>query len=48
MEPPLHEGDETFELDGAQESELLAVIAEAERGELVSALEPLSPWHSGV
>ncbi len=43
-----HEGDETFELDGAQESELLAVIAEAERGELVSALEPLSPWHSGV
>ena len=42
-----HEGDETFELDGAQESELLAVIAEAERG-LVSASEPLSPWHSGV
>jgi hypothetical protein len=32
-----HEGDETFELDAAQESELLAAIAEAERGELVSA-----------
>jgi len=33
------EGDETFELDAAQESELLAAIAEAERGELVSAAE---------
>ena len=36
-----HEGDETFELDAAQESELLAAIAEAERGELVSASELL-------
>ena len=33
------EGDETFELNAAQESELLAAIAEAERGELVSASE---------
>jgi hypothetical protein len=36
-----HEGDETFELDPAQESELLAAIAEAERGELVRASELL-------
>ena len=36
-----HEGNETFELDAAQESELLAAIAEAERGELVSASELL-------
>ena len=36
-----HEGDETFELDAAQESELLAAIAEAERGELVSTSELL-------
>jgi hypothetical protein len=35
------EGDETFELDAAQESELLTAIAEAERGELVSASEVL-------
>ena len=42
------ERDETFELDAAQESELLAAIAEAERGELVSASELLSPRHSGV
>ena len=35
------EGDETFELDAAQESELLAAIAEAERGELVRASELL-------
>ena len=34
-------GDETFELDAAKESELLAAIAEAERGELVSASEVL-------
>ena len=33
------EGDETFELNAVQESELLAAIAEAERGELVSASE---------
>jgi hypothetical protein len=37
----VHEGDETFELDAAQESELLAAIAEAERGELVSTSELL-------
>lgn len=36
-----HEGDETFELDSAQESQLLAAIAEAERGELISASELL-------
>jgi hypothetical protein len=36
-----HEGDETFELDAAQESELLAAIAAAERGEFVSASELL-------
>jgi hypothetical protein len=36
-----HEGDETFDLDAAQEAELLAAIAEAERGELVSAPELL-------
>ena len=29
------EGDETFELDSSQENELLAAIAEADRGELV-------------
>ena len=31
------EGDETFELDAAQENQLLAAIAEAERGETISA-----------
>jgi hypothetical protein len=36
-----HEGDETFELEAAQETELLAAIAEAERGELVNASELL-------
>lgn len=36
-----HEGDETFELDAAQETALLAAIAEAERGELDSASELL-------
>lgn len=35
------EGDETFELNAAQESELLAAIAEADRGELISATEVL-------
>ena len=35
------EGDETFALDSTQESELLAAIAEAERGELMSASELL-------
>jgi len=35
------EGDETFEPDAAQEAELLGAIAEAERGELVSASELL-------
>lgn len=32
-----HEGDETFELEAAQEAQLLAAIAEADRGELVDA-----------
>lgn len=32
-----HEGDETFELDAAQEASLLAAIAEAERGEVFDA-----------
>ena len=36
-----HKGDDTFELDPAQESQLLAAIAEAERGELISASELL-------
>jgi hypothetical protein len=36
-----HEGDETFELDAAQEIELLAAIAEAERGEVVDAFDLL-------
>lgn len=35
------EGDETFELDASQESELLAAIAEIERGEFVTASELL-------
>jgi hypothetical protein len=33
----VHEGDETFEPDVAQESELLAAIAEDEHGDLVTA-----------
>ncbi len=36
-----HEGDETFELNATQEAELLAAIAEAEQGEIVSASEVL-------
>jgi hypothetical protein len=36
-----HEGDETFELDATQEAELLVAIAEADRGELISAPELL-------
>ena len=36
-----HEGDETFELDAAQEAGLIAAIAEAGRGELVDASEVL-------
>jgi hypothetical protein len=36
-----HEGDETFELDATQEAELLAAIAEADSGELISASELL-------
>ncbi len=39
------EGDETFELDATQEAQLLAAIAEAERGELVSASEVLQQIH---
>jgi hypothetical protein len=37
----VQEGDETFELDASQERELLAAIAEADRGELISATELL-------
>ena len=36
-----HEGDETFELDATQEVELLAAIAEADRGETINASELL-------
>jgi hypothetical protein len=35
------EADETFELDAAQEAELLESIAEADRGELIPAEEVL-------
>jgi hypothetical protein len=35
------EGDETFELNAADEAELLAAIAQANRGETVSASELL-------
>jgi hypothetical protein len=35
------EGDETFALDATQEAELLAAIAEAERGEVIDAAEVL-------
>ena len=31
------QGDETFELDGTEESQLLAAITEAERGEMITA-----------
>ena len=34
-----HEGDEVFELDNTQETMLLAAIAEAERGEVISSAE---------
>ena len=34
-----HEGDETFELDAEQETQLLQAIAEADRGEFVEASE---------
>jgi len=40
-----HEGDETFQLDPAQENELLAAIAEADRGQLVSASDLLQKIH---
>ena len=36
-----HEGDETFELNAEQEAQLLAAVAEAERGELINASEVL-------
>ena len=36
-----HEGDETFELDPEQEARLLGAIAEADRGELISASDLL-------
>lgn len=35
------DGDETFELDAAGEAELLASLAEADRGETVSAADVL-------
>ncbi len=35
------EGDETFELAPAEEAKLLAAIAEAERGETISAADLL-------
>ena len=37
-----HEGDETFELDPEQETELLAAIAEADRGQLISASDGIA------
>ena len=36
-----HEGDDTFELNPEQESQLLAAIAEADRGELVNSRDLL-------
>ena len=36
-----HEGDETFALDASQEASLLAAIAEAERGEVITASQLL-------
>ena len=36
-----HEGDERFELDPEQENQLLAAIAEAERGDLISSSDLL-------
>ena len=36
-----HKGDEMFELDATQENLLLRAIAEAERGEVISAEELL-------
>jgi len=41
-----HEGDETFKLDARQEAELLAAIAEAEQGEVVTASEVLQHLHN--
>ncbi len=35
------EGDETFELSSEEEAKLLAVIAEAERGEMTNAADLL-------
>jgi hypothetical protein len=35
------EGDETFELDASKEAELLESLAEADRGETISAEEVL-------
>jgi hypothetical protein len=37
----VQEGDETFDLSPAQEAELCAAIAEADRGELVDASKVL-------
>ena len=35
----VREGDETFELDASQETELLEAIAQADRGELIDATD---------
>ena len=35
------EGDETFEIEASQETELLAAIAEIERGEFITASDLL-------
>ena len=39
-----HDGDEAFELDPEQENQLLAAIAEAERGEWVTSSELLKTF----
>jgi len=41
------EADETFELDSADEEEILASIAEADRGELIPAEDVLASLRNG-
>ena len=41
------EGDETFELDAAAEEEIIASLAEADRGELIPAAEVLRRLREG-
>jgi len=43
----LREADEAFELDEASEKELLASIAEADRGELIPAADVLRSLREG-